>query len=99
MGSRARPRLGDTPLELTPREFEILRVLLTHGGRAVTKARLLPAVWGEAYQGEDGYIYVHVSQVRRKLPAADTSGALRDLIVTEPGVGYRVREGRATSRL
>jgi two-component system KDP operon response regulator KdpE len=85
-------RVGDVPLDLTPREFEILRVLLTNAGRLVTKGRLLRAVWGEAYQGEDAYIYVHVSQMRRKIAAADPGGALRDLIVTEPGVGYRVRE-------
>jgi two-component system KDP operon response regulator KdpE len=84
-------RVGATPVELTPREFEILRVLLTNAGRLVTKGRLLRAVWGEAYQGEDSYVYVHVSQLRRKLAAADPSGSLRDLIVTEPGVGYRVR--------
>jgi two-component system, OmpR family, KDP operon response regulator KdpE len=76
---------------LTPREFEILRVLLTHQGRLVTKGRLLRAVWGERYQAEDSYIYVHVSQLRRKLAAANPAGELRDLIVTEPGVGYRVR--------
>ena len=80
------------PVELTPREFEILRVLLAHAGRLVTKGRLLRAVWGEAYQDEASYVYVHVSQLRRKLAAADPDGALRDLIVTEPGVGYRIRE-------
>jgi two-component system, OmpR family, KDP operon response regulator KdpE len=80
------------PVDLTPREFELLRVLLAHPGRIVTKGRLLRAVWGEAYQREDSYVYVHVSQLRRKLAAADRAGALRDLIVTEPGVGYRVRE-------
>jgi two-component system KDP operon response regulator KdpE len=85
-------RVGGTRVELTPREFEILRVLLANAGRLVTKGRLLRAVWGEAYQGEDSYVYVHVSQLRRKLAAADPTGALRDLIVTEPGVGYRVRE-------
>ena len=84
--------VGDERVDLTPREFELLRVLLAHAGRLVTKGRLLRAVWGEAYQGEDAYIYVHVSQLRRKLAAADRDGALRDLIVTEPGVGYRVRE-------
>lgn len=84
--------VGGVRLDLTPREFEILRVLLTNAGRIVTKGRLLRAVWGEAYQGEDSYVYVHVSQLRRKIAAADASGALRDLIVTEPGVGYRVRE-------
>ncbi len=73
-------------------EFEILRVLLAHPGRLVTKGRLLRAVWGEAYQGAHSYVYVHVSQLRRKLAAADPEGLLRDLIVTEPGVGYRIRD-------
>jgi two-component system, OmpR family, KDP operon response regulator KdpE len=77
-------------VDLTPREFELLRVLLTHRGRVVTKGRLLRAVWGEAYQGEDSYVYVHVSQLRRKLGDADSSGVLGELIRTEPGVGYRI---------
>ena len=84
--------VGDQAVELTPREFEILRVLLGEQGRIVTKGKLLRAVWGQAYQGEDSYVYVHVSQLRHKLAAADPEGLLRDLIVTEPGVGYRVRE-------
>jgi two-component system KDP operon response regulator KdpE len=90
--ARHEASVGDTRLDLTPREFEILRVLLTNAGRLVTKGRLLRAVWGEAYSREDSYVYVHVSQLRRKLAAADPDGALRDLIVTVPGVGYRVRE-------
>ena len=85
-------RVGDRLVDLTPREFEILRVLLGEQGRIVTKGKLLRAVWGQAYQGEDSYVYVHVSQLRHKLAEADPSGALRDLIVTEPGIGYRVRE-------
>ena len=87
--------VGGRPVDLTPREFEILRVLLGEQGRVVTKGRLLRAVWGQAYQGEDSYVYVHVSQLRRKLAAADATGALRDLVVTEPGVGYRVRAPEA----
>ncbi len=83
-------RVAGDRLEVTPREFEILRVLLTYAGRMVTKGRLLRAVWGLEYQDEASYVYVHVSQLRRKLAAADPS--LRDLIVTEPGVGYRIRE-------
>ena len=78
------------PVDLTPREFEILRVLLSHAGRLVTRGRLLRAVWGEAYQSEDHYVHVYVSQLRRKLAAADPEGSLAGLIVTEPGVGYRV---------
>ena len=90
--ARHEARVGDVTLDLTPREFEILRVLLSNAGRVVTKGRLLRAVWGEAYQAEASYVYVHVSQLRRKLAAADPDGDLADLIVTEPGVGYRVRE-------
>lgn len=80
------------PVDLTPREFEILKVLLTHQGRIVTKGRLLRAVWGQAYQGEDDYVYVHVSGVRRKLNAADPAIRAGSHIVTEPGVGYRVAD-------
>jgi len=83
--------VGGRPVDLTPREFEVLRVLLTHAGRLVTRGRLLRAVWGTAYAGEDHYVHVFVSQVRRKLAAADPEGTLHDLIATEPGVGYRVR--------
>jgi two-component system KDP operon response regulator KdpE len=90
--ARHEVRVGGKLVELTPREFEILRVLLGEQGRIVTKGKLLRAVWGQAYQGEDSYVYVHVSQLRHKLAEADPSGALRDLIVTEPGIGYRVRE-------
>lgn len=97
--TRHEARVGGARVELTPREFEILRVLLTNAGRLVTKGRILRAVWGEAYSGEDSYVYVHVSQLRRKLAAADREGTLRDLIVTEPGVGYRVRELDAAPRL
>ena len=75
-------------VDLAPREFEILRVLLAHLGTIVTKGQLLRSVWGEAYRGEDSYVYVHVSQLRRKLTAADPS--LKALIQTEPGVGYRI---------
>jgi two-component system KDP operon response regulator KdpE len=96
--ARHETHVGDRLVDLTPREFELLRVLLTHAGRVVTKGRLLRAVWGEAYQGEDSYVYVHVSQLRRKLAAADSAGRLADLIVTEPGVGYRVRDWTAPPR-
>lgn len=85
-------------VDLTPREFEILRVLLAHSGRLVTKGRLLRAVWGEAYQDEPNYVYYHLSQLRRKLADADPGGDLGDLIVTEPGVGYRIREAAQTPR-
>ncbi|MEA2605580.1 MAG: two-component system, OmpR family, operon response regulator KdpE, partial [Chloroflexota bacterium] len=79
------------PVALAPREFELLRVLLDHPGRLVTRGRILRAVWGAAYDDESHYIHVYVSQLRRKLARADPDGCLADLFVAEPGVGYRVR--------
>ena len=81
---------GD-PLDLTPREYELLKVLLAHPARVVTRGRLLRAVWGTGYSEESHYVHVYVSRLRRKLAAADPSGRERDLITSEPGVGYRIR--------
>jgi two-component system KDP operon response regulator KdpE len=78
------------PVHLTPREYEVLKVLVAHAGRLVTHGRLLRAVWGTAYGDEAHYVHVYVSQIRRKLEAADPAGSTRDLIVAEPGVGYRI---------
>ncbi|MCU0478625.1 MAG: response regulator transcription factor [Chloroflexi bacterium] len=83
--------VGGRPVQLTAREFEVLKVLASHAGRLVTHGRLLRAVWGTAYADEAHYVHVYVSRIRRKLAAADVDGVLRDLIVAEPGVGYRVR--------
>ena len=84
----------DRPVALAPREFGLLRVLLDHPGRLVTRGRILRAVWGEAYSDEAHYIHVYVSQLRRKLARADPDDCLSDLFVAEPGVGYRVRAAR-----
>jgi len=83
-------RVGNQDVPLTPREFELLKVLVTHAGRLVTTGRLLRAVWGTSYDQQTHYVHVYVSQLRRKLAAADPAGALDGMIVTEPGVGYRV---------
>jgi two-component system, OmpR family, KDP operon response regulator KdpE len=84
-------RVDDELVALVPREFQILAELMAHPGRLVTRGRLLRAVWGEAYSGEDHYIHVYVSQIRKKLAAADHTGGLANLLLAEPGVGYRVR--------
>jgi two-component system KDP operon response regulator KdpE len=83
--------VNGTAVHLTPREYEVLKVLVMHAGRLVTHGRLLRAVWGTAYSEESHYVHVYVSQIRRKLEAADPNGSLHGLIVAEPGVGYRVQ--------
>ena len=79
-------------LDLTPREYELLKQMLAAPGRVLTRGRLLRAVWGTAYGDEGHYLHVYVSRLRRKLAAADPDGDARDLLAAEPGVGYRVRE-------
>jgi two-component system KDP operon response regulator KdpE len=90
--ARREATVAGTPIDLTPREYELLKTLLANQGRLVTKQRLLRAVWGTAYAGEEHYLHVYVSRLRRKLAAADPDGSTRRLIVAEPGVGYRVGE-------
>lgn len=85
-------RVGITPVDLTPREYELLKVLMGQPGRLVTRGTLLRAVWGRQYVEEDHYLHVYVSRLRRKLAAADPTGSMHDLITAEPGVGYRIRE-------
>jgi two-component system, OmpR family, KDP operon response regulator KdpE len=85
-------RVAGADVALTPREFELLKVLVSHAGRLVTTGRLLRAVWGASYDRETHYVHVYVSQLRRKLAVADPDGTLDNLIATEPGVGYRVSE-------
>lgn len=82
--------VSGAPVPLTPREFELLKNLVAHAGRVVTTGRLLRAVWGTGYDTRNHYLHVYVSQLRRKLAAADAGSALADLISSEPGVGYRV---------
>ena len=80
-------------LDLTPREYELLKTMIGHRGRLLTKGRLLRAVWGSAYGDEAHYLHVYVSRLRRKLDAADPSGRASGMIVAEPGVGYRIGSG------
>jgi two-component system KDP operon response regulator KdpE len=79
-------------MDLTPREYELLKTMVGQPGRLLTRGRLLRAVWGAAYGGEAHYLHVYVSRLRRKLDAADPSGRASALIVAEPGIGYRIAE-------
>jgi two-component system, OmpR family, KDP operon response regulator KdpE len=84
--ARREVHVDEQLVELTPREYELLKVLLGRAGSVVTRGRLLRAVWGAAYSDESHYLHVYVSRLRRKLAAAGAA----DVIVAEPGVGYRV---------
>lgn len=60
-------RLGGRPLDLTPREFDLLRYLAERSGTVVTKRELLAEVWHLPYGGADKTVDVHLSWLRRKL--------------------------------
>jgi two-component system KDP operon response regulator KdpE len=74
-------------VQLTPHEYELLRLLARHEGKLLTHQAILREVWGEAYAGESHYLHVYVSQLRRKL---EPDPARPRTILTEPGVGYRL---------
>lgn len=90
-------RVAGELVRLTPREYELLKVMLSNQGRVLTKARLLRAVWGLAYADESTYLHVYVNRLRRKLSAAAPPESLEGLIETEPGIGYRVADHDAVS--
>ena len=77
------------PVQLTPHEFALLRVLARNPGKLLTHATLLREVWGRGYGDESHYLHVYVSQLRRKL---EPDPARPRYILTEPGAGYRLAE-------
>jgi DNA-binding response OmpR family regulator/signal transduction histidine kinase len=80
--------LEDREVQLTPTEYDLLRVLVTHAGKVVTHRQLLRAVWGDVYDEESHLLRVHISNLRSKL---EPEPARPMYILTEPGVGYRLR--------
>jgi DNA-binding response OmpR family regulator len=71
------------PIQLTPREFDLLEVFMLHPRQVLTRESLLDRVWGTDYLGDGNLIEVHVSALRDKL-----SDQERRLIRTVRGVGY-----------
>jgi len=74
--------------QLTPTEYELLRVLVTHAGKVLTHHFLLKEVWGAEYGEEFHMLHVNISNLRRKMEPDSTRP---QFVITEPGVGYRLR--------
>lgn len=75
-------------VQLTPTEYDLLRVLVTHSGRVLTHQQLLRQVWGFGYENEVHILRVHIYNLRHKL---ESNPARPQHIITEPGIGYRLR--------
>ena len=79
---------GGEEKRLTPTEYRLLLTLVRHAGRVVTHRQLLAEAWGEAYVAQTHYLRVYMGQLRHKL---EPDPARPRYLVTEPGVGYRLR--------
>lgn len=74
--------VGGTVYELTQREFEVLRELLTHQGRIMTRQNLLEKLWRYDFYGDERVVDTHIKNLRKKLGI--------DFIQTIRGVGYKI---------
>jgi len=79
---------GEVEIDLTPREFDLLAVLLDAAGKAVPKAVLLEKVWGSSFEGDPNIIEVYVGYLRRKVDRPFS----RNAIETVRGIGYRLEQ-------
>jgi two-component system KDP operon response regulator KdpE len=77
------------PVHLTPIEYKLLILLAQHAGKVLTHRQILKDVWGPAYQGQTHYVRVQMAELRKKL---EDDPSRPKLLVTEPGVGYRLRD-------
>ncbi len=75
-------------VHLTPNEYKLLVTLVRHAGKVLTHRHLLREVWGANAITQTHYLRVYITQLRHKLEADPTQPRL---LLTEPGVGYRLR--------
>jgi two-component system KDP operon response regulator KdpE len=74
-------------IRLTPREYQLLRILAGHAGQVVTHRQIITAVWGSDSNADAQFVRVLMAQLRQKLEADPASPTL---LLTEPGIGYRL---------
>jgi len=74
-------------LHLTPKEFDLLLLLIQNAGRVLTHKTILRAVWGPAGENQPEYLRVLVAQLRKKIDLPDTPSPIE----SEPWIGYRFR--------
>ena len=87
--ARRRVIVRGEEVQLTPTEYDLLRLLVSHAGRVLTHGQILRQIWGITYLEQPHVLRVNISNLRHKIEA-DPSRPRH--IVTEPGVGYRLRE-------
>ena len=76
---------GETPVELTVKEFDLVELLMRSPGKVFGRERLLDLIWGADYQGDIRTVDVHIRRLREKL---ERDPAKPEYIITKWGVGY-----------
>ncbi len=79
-------RIGDEEIKLSPKEYDLLRVLVQHAGKVLTHRFLLHELWDELTDAQ--YLRVYVRQLRQKIEA---NPERPNYLLTETGIGYRLR--------
>lgn len=80
---------GEDELHLTPTEYKLLVLFAQNAGKVLTHRQILKEVWGPSYAAQTHYVRVHMAELRKKV---EVDPSRPKLLVTEPGVGYRLRD-------
>lgn len=81
-------KVRDQEVDFTPKEFELLRLLVTHPGKVYTRDELLEKIWGYEYPGDTRTVDVHIRHLRQKI---EKDPSKPEYIETLRGIGYRFK--------
>jgi two-component system KDP operon response regulator KdpE len=81
-------KVNGSAIDLTPNEYDILRLLVRNPGKVLTHRQILHEIWGVGYETESHLLRVNISNLRHKI---EVDPNRPEYILTEPGVGYRLR--------
>ena len=79
-------KIDDKEINITPKEFEILKYFINNKKMAISREQLLNKIWGYDFYGDDRTVDTHIKMLRNNL------GRYRDLIVTVRGIGYKYKK-------
>jgi two-component system, OmpR family, KDP operon response regulator KdpE len=80
-------KVAGTEVHLTPTEYDLLKILVSHPGKVVTHRHLITGIWGAYDQEHSQYLRIYISQLRKKIELDPNQPKF---ILTEPGIGYRL---------
>jgi two-component system, OmpR family, KDP operon response regulator KdpE len=86
--SKREVQVDGKSVSLTPTEYDLLKTFIKYAGKVLTHTQLLRLIWGTAYESETHMLQVNISNLRRKI---EPDPVRPSFIITEPGVGYRLR--------